>query len=315
MKRILMFAAGCAILAALVWYTGAGAVGHALAMLGISGVVLVAILHLPLIFLMGLAWRSASGKTASRNAFVISRFIRDAAAEALPFSQLGGFAVAIRALSLQGVTVLTAALSLFVDLVAEFAAKLPYTLAGLVLLFLVRPDYSVFAPLLAGTFVTAAAIPAAVRFRARLVARAEAITQSVLQRWTRKRLAENEIANACRRERFAASFALHALCWFLGAAETWAIFGLMHSSVTPAQALTIDSLANTLRTLAFFVPAAAGVQEGAYVVVGILVGVPPASALAFSLVRRAREYVLGIPALLLWQVQEARAAAVSVRRP
>lgn len=311
MKRIVLFAVGCAVLAVLVWYAGAGAIGHAFAMLGISGVVLVALMHLPLIVLMGLAWRAASGKVASRSAFVTSRFVRDAAAEVLPFSQLGGFAAAVRVLSLKSVTVSANALSLFVDLVAEFTAKLPYTVAGLTLLFWLRPDYVRLMPLFAGTGLMVAAIILAVRFRAELLARFEVVTQTVLQRWTTQVLAIGEIASGFRRERFVPCFALHVLCWFVGAAETWVIFGLMHSPVRPAQALIIDSLANMLRTFAFFIPAAAGVQEGAYVVVGLFVGVPPASAVAFSLIRRAREFVLGVPALLLWQTWEA----VPARRP
>jgi hypothetical protein len=47
-------------------------------------------------------------------------------------------------------------------------------------------------------------------------------------------------------------------------------------------------------------------QEGAYVLLGNLVGVPADIALALSLASRAREIMLGVPALLSWQLIESR---------
>ena len=41
-------------------------------------------------------------------------------------------------------------------------------------------------------------------------------------------------------------------------------------------------------------------------VLGALFGLPPESALALSLVKRARELAIGIPALITWQALEAR---------
>jgi hypothetical protein len=63
-----------------------------------------------------------------------------------------------------------------------------------------------------------------------------------------------------------------------------------------------------LRTLAFFVPGAVGVQEASYALLGALFGVSPASAIGFSLARRARDFLIGIPVLLAWNVQEGHRA-------
>jgi hypothetical protein len=54
------------------------------------------------------------------------------------------------------------------------------------------------------------------------------------------------------------------------------------------------------------VPGAIGVQEGGYVVLGPLFGIAPETMLALSLLKRARDLALGVPALLLWQGLEAR---------
>jgi len=47
-----------------------------------------------------------------------------------------------------------------------------------------------------------------------------------------------------------------------------------------------------------------GVQEGAYVLIGASFGLTPEMALAISLIKRARDLVIGLPALGVWQAVE-----------
>ncbi len=61
-----------------------------------------------------------------------------------------------------------------------------------------------------------------------------------------------------------------------------------------------------IRSAVFPVPGALGVQEGGYVLVGSLLGIPGDAAFALSLIARVRELILGIPGLIAWQVIEAR---------
>jgi hypothetical protein len=63
-----------------------------------------------------------------------------------------------------------------------------------------------------------------------------------------------------------------------------------------------------LRSIAAPVPAAIGVQEWGYAMLAPLFGLPAEMGLAVSLLKRAREIVLGVPALLYWQSIEGRAA-------
>ena len=58
--------------------------------------------------------------------------------------------------------------------------------------------------------------------------------------------------------------------------------------------------------VAFAVPGAIGFQEAAYVLIGPLFGLPPEIALALSIAKRGRDIAVGIPALLAWQLFEAR---------
>ncbi len=51
-------------------------------------------------------------------------------------------------------------------------------------------------------------------------------------------------------------------------------------------------------------PNAVGVQEGAYVLIGTDFGLAPEMALALSLLKRARDLTIGLPALGAWQIVE-----------
>jgi hypothetical protein len=64
----------------------------------------------------------------------------------------------------------------------------------------------------------------------------------------------------------------------------------------------------SLRTFGFWVPAALGVQEAAYVLVSGLFGLGPELAIAFSLVRRARDLLIGFVGLSVWQGLEVKHA-------
>jgi glycosyltransferase 2 family protein len=68
--------------------------------------------------------------------------------------------------------------------------------------------------------------------------------------------------------------------------------------------LVIEGLLYAIRSAAFAVPNAVGVQEGAYILLGAGFGVTPELALALSLLKRARDLAIGLPALAAWQSAE-----------
>ena len=69
----------------------------------------------------------------------------------------------------------------------------------------------------------------------------------------------------------------------------------------------LKSLSSTLSDAAFVVPNSYGVQEGAFVVLGSLVGIAAPMALAISLAIRIRELIIDVPGLVFWQHAEGRA--------
>jgi uncharacterized membrane protein YbhN (UPF0104 family) len=76
--------------------------------------------------------------------------------------------------------------------------------------------------------------------------------------------------------------------------------------------VAIESLLFAIRNAAFVMPGGLGVQEGAYVLIGPLFGLPAEAALALSLLKRARDIVIAVPALIIWQLMEQRRRAATL---
>jgi putative membrane protein len=302
-------ALGAAVLAATLVYAGTGAVVQTLERLRLTGLLILVLAHVPIVALMGGAWYLATGTVpiASPRRFMWARLVRDAAAETLPFSQIGGFVLGVRALRLGGPAALRGVLSMTVDLVVELAAKLPYVLAGALALLATAPRSGLMRPLEIGLAVSAAAVALPVLTRRRLGSLFERAVRRIAQRWPvlaslQRMHAQGDVNTALddilsRRARLAWAFGLHVLCWFLGAAELWLVFDLLGEPVSAPRALVIDSVVAILRTFAFMVPAAAGVQEASYVLACAVFGISPAAAVAASLARRARDLTLGVATL------------------
>jgi putative membrane protein len=300
------FLVGAGLLFLLVVRAGLAPVLGVLGTMGPQGLVLVSLAHLPVIGLLGLAWwiihRSGTRPNVLR--FMWARAVRDASAEALPFSQLGGYAIGARALSLAGTDVTAAGASTFLDLILEFAAKILYMLIGFALLADFRSDRLAALALFGLCACLLAALPL-LRGPLQRLTRIRLFSRWQGLRSMRRRAALALGRMTARGSGFSSSTLLHLACWVLGAGETWLIFHVMHVSVSLQAALVIDSLVGAIRAASFFVPVSIGVQEGGYVLLCGLFGIPPATALAFSLARRARDFLIAAPVLLSWQWHEA----------
>ena len=306
---ILAFAAGAGLTIFLIVRAGLGPVASALSNLGFVGLAIIALAHLPILGLLGAAWWSVArlgGVSLGR--FIWARAVRDSAAEALPFSQVGGYLIGARSLALAGADAASAGVSTLVDLTVEFGTKIPYLLIGLLMLERLIPNKAgAIAMIAIGLCLAASALvlhPHASSAPGRLLER-------LLSRWGgfaqhRQRFLTILHQMTERRRALAPSAVLHFASWVLGAGETWLIFHLMHAKVGLGPALVIDSLVGGMRMLSFFVPGSIGVQEGGYVLLCGLFGLSPATALAFSFARRARDLLIATPILLSWQWHEAR---------
>ncbi len=318
----IFFVVSLMTLGGVIYYTGTSGIGQALRALGWLGFSIVCLVHVPVLALLGSAWWSVGRDIPGARIwkFVWARYVRESAAEVLPFSQVGGIVIGARALALSGMRMVPVAVSMLADLVIELSAKLPYSVLGVMLLFFTVPRSSALRPAALGALIVGMIVVLLGLVHRRIKGWLEELAVRLAQVWptlglasgSKSRLAFDQIFS--RDCRIVTAACMHLSAWILGAFETWIVLRLMGVRVSVPEAIVIDSLVAALRTFGFAVPAAIGVQEGGYVLVCGVFGIDPAVAVALSLVRRAREFVLGFPGLGLWQINEGRRVLKSRRR-
>ena len=72
-----------------------------------------------------------------------------------------------------------------------------------------------------------------------------------------------------------------------------------------SDAFLLESAAQAVSSAAFVVPGAIGIQEGAFLLFGTMLGLPPEAALAVGIARRIRDVIVFVPGLVTWQLSEA----------
>jgi putative membrane protein len=90
-----------------------------------------------------------------------------------------------------------------------------------------------------------------------------------------------------------------------GMLETWLALSLLGHPVGLIAAFAIEALSVAIRSVVFFVPSGLGVQEAGILMLAQVFGIGPDIALSLALVKRMREVLIGVPALLSWQWVEA----------
>jgi uncharacterized membrane protein YbhN (UPF0104 family) len=109
----------------------------------------------------------------------------------------------------------------------------------------------------------------------------------------------------------ARSLSLHAASWLGHAGEAWLTLWLMGAPTGLGEAVLLESLSLAARSAAFLIPSGWGAQEAALVALAGVIGLPAETALALGLVKRAREFAIGLPGLVAWGIVEGR---LSLRR-
>jgi putative membrane protein len=295
--------------------TGFASVVDAAARIGPTGFVLFCLYSLAIFAPLGGAWLAAArGQGADRlGLFAWARMLREAVADLLPFSQVGGIVVGTRSLSQAGIPTTRVYAALVVDMTTEMAAQLVYTLFGLAMiasLLISGPQAAALRPLILGG--TASMMGAMVLFfiaqRPALLL-AERIAGSFLPGSAAAMAGLiDELRSAyAERRRVLLSFALNVIGWVASGTGAWMLLWMMGSPISLWSALSLESLIFALRSVAFFIPGAIGVQEAGYALAAPLFGLTPELALALSLIKRAREVTIGLPTLLAWQFNESRA--------
>ena len=316
MKRltVVLWVLGVLVVAALVVWSDARSVGDAIASAG-WGVALVALARLAAVAVAGLAWHALfPGNLRPRlSACMLVRFIREAINTLLPFAAIGGELIGARLLTFYGVGGATAGASIVVDVMVQAGTQFAFALLGLALLVALGGDETTVSIVAIGL---ALAVPALLGFYIAQRRGGHRFVQSILTRLAGDRqwralgavdaLFERLWAFYAARASLARGILLHLAIWFVGVLEVWIALAFMGYPVTYAEALVIESLVQAVRSAAFAVPGAIGVQEGGLIALCAIFGVPAQTALALSLIKRVADLTIGAPGLLAWQGLEGR---------
>jgi glycosyltransferase 2 family protein len=302
--------AGVALIGTLVAYLGADAVIRSLLAVGWTGFGTICLIHAALITVMGIAWWALLPGTRLWVP-VWGRFVRDAGSEVLPLAQIGGYLLGARAIMFAGVSGAAAAASTIVDVTLEFLTQIAFTALSLFWLIQLTPGAWIKVPIAIGLAVAimlAVGLLLAQWYGFDLFDRfAGRIGRDWADR-TAAGAAGLQAAIAGIYELHAGlcmNFVLHLVCWIAATTESWLALKFAGSPLDFGAVLVIEGLLYAIRSVAFAVPNAIGVQEGAYIVLGESFGLTPEMALALSLLKRARDLVIGLPALAAWQLLES----------
>ena len=310
---VLLIGFGGAVAVALVGWIGARTIGLNVLRAGWAIPACVAI-HAAQLWLSAVAWRRVSGGGTPRlRSWFVIRWIRELVNSLLPVAQLGGTLVGVRLLALRGRAAGPATAAATLDISIESVTQLLFTLAGMAALVAIS-GRGAWHPWIGGAVLLMACASCGFLLaqRAGLLRLLEALLARVRRLFPAlpAGMLHGLHAELMRRQRdpvaLAGAAALHLLAWALGVAETWLALLAMGARTGALAALVIESLGMAARSAGFAVPGALGVQEGGFVLAGGLVGLPPDAAMALSMVKRARELLVGIPGLLAWQWSEGR---------
>jgi putative membrane protein len=306
--------AGIAVITGLVIYFGAGDVLKSLTSVKLSG--FAAYIGAQLVITLGLAlcWRMLLRSKAKGSFWLLvwGRLVRDATGEFLPFSQVGGYVVGARVITLSGVTVPDSIASTLADITTEFLAQVIFVGIGLAVLAHLAPQNHLLVPVAIGLAIAVIMCVGLIIaqqggskiFRAIAQRLAGEQADGAALHMDRLQASLDDIYGS--RDRLALASFFHLVCWFGTATASFIGFHALGVPLSYIDAIAIEAMLHAIMALAFFVPGRVGIQEAAYTVLAGIFGVPPEIAISLSLLRRARDFCIAMPVLVAWQGLEAR---------
>lgn len=303
---------GVALIALLAWFDNAEIGSEVLrASWAIPAIVA---LHLGQVFLSACAWWLAVGSPyLSCTAFFRLRLIREGVNSLLPVAQIGGQIVCIRLMAQRGLGLALASAGNVLDLTVETGMQLAFTILGIAMLAATGIDPSSVPWVYGGLLIGALAISAFVV--AQRVGLLRVIEFAIYRLHKFMPIASVESLRGLHEElmrlqgrarAIIAACTAHLTSWSLGSVEVYLVLLAIGTPVGLPKAFVVESLGLAARSAGFALPGALGIQEGGFILVCGLFGVPPEAAIALSMVKRLREILLGIPGLMLWQWSEIK---------
>jgi putative membrane protein len=307
--------AGAALFTILLIRQGLPQVGAAFAAAGWAIAAVVAFHFAVPVFLDALAWWVLFPKLERPPLLHLlwMRWVGESVSTLVPSAAVGGDIVRARLAAINGTPLPLAAGTVLVDLTLGVFTQVGFTMLGLALLVDATGQRNFVRPTLIATLIGVVCIAGfyfvqrlgMFRFLALIVARLANSPewQSLVE--------SGETLDRTVRTLYARRGAVMTCCiWTIislvgGSGEIWIALHALDLRATFVNAVILQSTVLTIRSAAFAVPGGLGVQEGGYLFVGNLLGIPGDAAFALSLIARVRELALGIPGLISWQLIEA----------
>ena len=308
----LSIALGLALFVALIAYYGVGELAVAVAAAG-WGLLWVAAYRAVTLGANTMAWRILfpAGSRPGFAGLLRLRWIGESVNSLLPVGQVGGDFVRAR-LAARGTSGADAGASTVVDFTLGLVTQVVFALIGVALLLRAGVDGEHGRTLLIGILVATLAVAAFYAAQRLGLFRGMAgVVGKLLPGRAWQSLAGDAAAlDLCvlelyrnRRQVFLAA-CWRMIGWLLHTGETWLALYFLGVPSSLDNALVLESLGAAVRSAAFVVPGALGVQEGGFVVLGRALGLTPEAALALALVKRVRELLVGGPGLAAWTALE-----------
>lgn len=293
----------------------------AFAHLGAWGFIEVVLAQLVVNAFLGVAWFAACPQLGVARA-IGARAVRDAVGNCLPFSQLGGMIIGVRATCKKRPTrsrkppigLAEAAATNIVDVTTEVLGQIAFVLLAIICLTRHNGASQFTVPALIGIVAIGIGVAGFIwtqhKGGALLRRLGLALSRHITHGWGA--LINDNIqqfqsyleALWARPGRVALSALLHLFAWIGGAGITFLALHLLGAHMSFIAAIAIEGIVCGIMSASFVVPAALGVQEAAYIALGLLVGVSADIGVVISLLRRGRDLAIGIPVINIWQVYE-----------
>jgi len=314
MKRVARVLAivGLAVAAALFARENVAQIAH-LVGTAIPGLMLAAAFHALPMVTNSVAWRQLFPRADRPSLALVLRvvWIRESVNGVLPVARVGGEIAAYRVLRKHVSSRAAVAASLAADVALSVLSQAAFALLGISLLlasghggrFARELAFGVAAMLLAGgTFFLAQRRGALTGVAGLLERLFSGKLRSARARSLRVDRALRDLH--ARHADVVACVVLQFVAWVLSAGETWIALHFLGHQVSIAEAIAIEASVQAANSVAFAVPAAVGVQEGAFIVIGSVVGLDATTALALAAARRLRDLVIFLPGLAAWHRSE-----------
>jgi putative membrane protein len=314
---MVLLSIGTALFVALLAWQGFGSVASTLGAAG-WGLGLVALFHLLPLALDAAAIIVLFDRRTTHGSMcdaLLARWAGESVNSLLPAGQIGGPVLMVRHLAQRGTRLRDAAAAITVSTTMQALAQVVFALFGLVL-FGAYAAQGAFTDFRTLTFIATAVLAVFIAGfswtqRRGLFGRILRIVSKAFSKrdWSELTTHADAVDAGVRalyreRSKVAATFALSFAGWLVGTGEVWLALRFLGYPVGWLDAMLLESAGQAIRGAAFAIPGALGAQEGGYLLLAPLVGLPAEAALALSLAKRAREIALGVPGIVYLHLSE-----------